>query len=536
MRKLLFFSLFLSCAASVFAQGSGDSTPYRFSPDKDAQVTYNNPIIPGFYSDPSVCRVGDDYYLISSTFEYFPGVPVFHSKDLINWEQIGHCIDRKEQLPNGINIFAATIRYHNGKFYMITTNVGGNGGNFYVTATNPAGPWSDPIWLKKVPGIDPDLFWDDDGKAYVISSPFILFEIDLETGKLLTEGHKVWYGTGGRYAEGPHIYKKDGLYYLMAAEGGTEEAHQETIARGSSIWGPYIDNPANPILAHANSAGQRNPIQGVGHADIIQAHDNSWWIVFHGYRNVFNMAGGVHHILGRETCLAPVTWPKNGWPVVNGNGIATVDMTCPTLPQKPFPVKPTKVDFDSKNLGLEWNYIKLPEYSNYITDSKKGTLGLRGSELTIGEQGSPTFVGRRLQDMFFSASTQIEFDPQNDNEEAGMILLNNGAHFDLMVHRINGKRSLVVKLQFGKLTYESEEIELKSGHVNLRIKGEKSTFTFSYSQENTDYKDIEIVDAKYLSSETVGWFTGVYVGLYATGKGKPSKEVAIFDWFEYEGK
>ena len=168
--------------------------------------------------------------------------------DLVNWEQIGHCIHRKEQIPNGINIFAATLRYHDGVFYMITTNI-----------------------------------------------------------------------TGGRYAEGPHIYKKDGYYYLMAAEGGTEEAHMETIARSHSIWGPYTENPANPILAHANAAGQGNPILRVGHADIIQAHDESWWIVFHGYRNISDK---VHHILGRETCLAPVCWPKNGWPVVNGNGTA----------------------------------------------------------------------------------------------------------------------------------------------------------------------------------------------------------------------
>lgn len=390
-------SVFAQNTSGVF-EGISRRNPFAVSPDPNAQLTFNNPVIPGFYSDPSVCRVGEDYYLITSTFEYYPGVPVFHSKDLVNWDQIGYCIHRKDQLPKGINIFAATIRYHDGKFYMITTNMGGNFGNFYVTATNPAGPWSDPIWLKNVPGIDPDLFWDDDGKSYVISSPFILFEIDLETGELLTEGRKVWNSTGGRYAEAPHIYKKDGFYYLMGAEGGTEEAHSETIARSHNIWGPYTDNPANPILAHANAAGQGNPIQGVGHADIIQAHDGSWWIVFHGYRTV---AWGAHHILGRETCLAPVTWPKNAWPVVNGNGTATVDMTCPTLPLRPFPEKPAKVDFDTENLGLEWNYIQLPENSNYSLDASQGVLSLKGSTLKIGEKGSPTFVGRRLQDMFF---------------------------------------------------------------------------------------------------------------------------------------
>ncbi|MBD0779628.1 glycoside hydrolase family 43 protein [Maribacter sp. ANRC-HE7] len=539
MRVLLVFLLivlnFPVCAQDAIegSQSPKRANPFAALPDPNEPVTYTNPVIPGFYSDPSVCRVGEDYYLVTSTFEYFPGVPVFHSKDLVNWEQIGHCIHRREQLPHGINIFAATLRHHKGTFYMITTNVA-NGGNFYVTASNPAGPWSDPIYVD-VPGIDPDLFFDDDGKAYVISSPFILYEIDLATGKLLTEGRKVWNGTGGRYAEGPHLYKKDGFYYLMGAEGGTEEAHSETIARSHSVWGPYTDNPANPILAHANAAGQGNPIQGVGHADMINAHDGSRWMVFHGYRNIADVSGGVHHILGRETCLAPVDWPKNGWPVVNGNGTVNVNMTVPTLPLKPFSKKSGKVEFDTPKLGLEWNYIQLPEESNYQLDAAKGVLHLKGSDGVIGDHGSPTFVGRRLQHLHFTATTLMEFDPKKENEEAGMILLNNGSHFDLLVHRKNGKRLLVVKLQFGSTTYTSEAIELKPGPVQLRVTGERTSFTFSYAQENGVFKDVETVDAKFLGSEVVGWFTGVYVGLYATGNGKKSKEHATYDWFEYEG-
>ena len=529
MNRILFLFLFTICASSVFAQFGGGGNPFAAIPQPDATVTYNNPVIPGFYSDPSVCRVGDDYYLISSTFEYFPGVPIFHSKDLVNWDQIGHVIHRKEQLPEGVNIFAATIRHHEGTFYMITTNMM-NGGNFYVTAKDPAGPWSDPIWLKDLGGIDPDLFWDEDGKAYVISSPLSLYEINLETGELLTEGKKIWNGAGGRYAEGPHLYKKDGYYYLMAAEGGTEEAHSETIARSNNIWGPYTENPANPILTHCNAAGQGNPIQGVGHADMIEAHDGSRWIVFHGYRNVSNKT---HHILGRETCLAPVSWPKNGWPVVNGNGTATVDMTCPTLPLQPVAKKLAKIDFDSEKLGLEWNYIQLPENNNFSLTERDGFLRLKGSKLKIGEQGPPTFVGRRLQDMYFTSTTRIEFDPKNENEEAGMVLLNNGSHFDVMISQSAGERNLIVKLQFGSLTYHSEPITLKPGPINLRIKGERSTFTFSYSQENDDYIDIKTVDSKFLSSETAGGFTGVYVGLYATGNGKISKSNADYDWFEY---
>lgn len=530
-KLLLGFSLFLhTLTPDIAGQNASPPNPFASAEEPDAEVTYQNPVIPGFYSDPSVCRVGEDYYLITSTFEYFPGVPVFHSKDLVHWEQIGHCIHRKEQLPGGVNIFAATIRHHEGTFYMITTNLAGRMGNFYVTATNPAGPWSDPVFIK-APGIDPDLFFDDDGKAYVISSPFVLYEIDLETGEFLTEGRKVWNGTGGRWSEAPHIYKKDGYYYLMAAEGGTEDAHSETIARSHNIWGPYTDNPANPILAHANAAGQGNPIQGVGHADIIQAHDDSWWMVFHGYRTVSNK---LHHILGRETCLAPVSWPKNAWPVVNGNGTARVDMTCPTLPLKPFPPKPERIEFDSEELSLDWNYTQLPVEENFSLTDRKGYFRLKGAAEVLGTRNSSTFVGRRLKDFYFNATTLVDFDPKAENEEAGMTLLNNGSHFDIMITKKERKRVLVVKLQFGQTLYKSEEIGLQAGPVRLRVSGNKSTFTFSFAQGNDSFTEIETVDSKFLATETVGFFTGVYVGLYATGNGKASTANADYDWFEYK--
>jgi xylan 1,4-beta-xylosidase len=495
--------------------------------DPAAPVTYHNPVIPGFWSDPSVCRVGDDYYLVNSTFEYFPGVPVFHSKDLVNWELIGYCIDRPTQLPRGLNIFATTIRYHGGIFYMITTNIGAEG-NFYVTAKNPAGPWSDPIFIQ-AQGIDPDLFFDDDGKAYVISSTFILFEIDLNTGKFISEGIKVWNGTGGRYTEGPHIYKKDGFYYIIAAEGGTEEAHSETIARSKNIWGPYNPNPSNPILTHCNAAGQGNPIQGIGHADIIQAHDFSWWIVFHGYRSV----GGTHHTLGRETCLAPVSWPENGWPVVNGNGTIIENMTCPTLPLKTFTAVRARTEFSMDKLSLEWNYLRYPDTWNYSLSSHKGFLRLKGSEQTIEDQKSPTFVGRRISDMYFTATTEVDFIPENENEEAGMILLNNGTHFDVIIKQLKGRRVVVGRLRFGTVVYETSEAVLKPGPVKLIIKNERANFILLYSQGNDEPKELTKVMARYLSSETVGGFTGVFIGFYATGNGKACKANADYDWFEY---
>src|SRR4030042_2877344 len=225
-------------------------------------TTFNNPIISGFYPDPSICRVGEDYYLFTSSFEYFPGVPIFHSKDLVHWRQIGYCLTRKSQLPlNNVRasggIYAPTLRYHDGTFYMVTTNVDG-GGNFYVTAKNPAGPWSEPVWLDHS-GMDPSLFFDDDGKVYYTrhegaGDGYVAQRIlNIETGKLEGPLRKIWGGTGGVWVESPHLYKINGKYYLTAAEGGTSYGHTQVIARSDSPWGPFESCPYNPILTHRNN-------------------------------------------------------------------------------------------------------------------------------------------------------------------------------------------------------------------------------------------------------------------------------------------
>ncbi|WP_297098541.1 glycoside hydrolase family 43 protein [uncultured Draconibacterium sp.] len=510
-------------------------TPYNAVVIPDSEVTYNNPVIPGFYPDPSVCRVGDDYYLVTSTFEYFPGVPVFHSKDLINWEKIGYCIDRDDQLPKPLNVFAPNIQYHNGTFYMITTNFGEGGGNFYVTAKDPAGPWSDPIWVD-IRGIDPDLFFDDDGKTYIINSFFMVYEIDLETGKILDEGRKLWYGNGGSALEGPHIYKKDGYYYILAAEGGTAEGHHVTMARALNLYGPYISNPANPVLAHENAAGQLNELHGIGHADIIHAHDGSWWMSFHGYRLIGNRVRGYHHTLGRETCMVPMEWPTNSWPVVNGNGTATLKMHCPTLPLQEKSKQSSHIDFDNPELGMEWNYIQAPLVKNYSLSERKGFLRLKGAANNIGENGSPTFVGRRVQHIDFRATTVVDFDPESENEEAGLTLVNHGTHFDISVKTHEDERVVQVQLEFGTNIYKSKSFSVKSGPVKLRIEGDTHHIRFLYAQNDNDFIELDSVVTSYISSETVGGYSGVYVGMFASGNGKISKVNADFDWFEYLGK
>lgn len=274
---------------------------------------FSNPIIPGFYPDPSMCRVGNDYYLVTSTFEYFPGVPLFHSRDLIHWRQIGHCLTRSSQLPlekagSSGGIYAPTLRYHNGKFYMVTTNVAV--GNFFVYADDPAGEWSEPVWLEHK-GIDPSLFFDDDGKVYftwTTDNQIWQCEIDINTGATLTKPRPIWSGTGGRYPEAPHLYKINGTYYLLIAEGGTEYGHMVTLARADSPWGSFESCPHNPILTHRHRGA--NPIQGTGHADLVEAHDGSWWMVFLAFRTLAHYQN-FHH-LGRETFLAPVKWDEAG--------------------------------------------------------------------------------------------------------------------------------------------------------------------------------------------------------------------------------
>lgn len=321
---------------------------------------YLNPIIDGYHPDPSVVHVGDDFYLINSSFCCFPGIPISQSKDLIHWEQIGNALTRTSQLnlkglPSDLGVFAPTIRYHKGTYYIINTNVGGatpekEGGspvrNFFVTAKDPRGPWSEPIWLQQE-GIDPSLLFDD-GKCYMVSNPdggIYLCEIDPKTDKQLTPSQLLWKGIGGRFPEGPHLYKKDGYYYLLISEGGTEFAHCLTIARSKNPYGPYESNPANPIFTNCRAVGQNSLIQATGHGDFVQAKDGSWWVVFLGYRN-FSQYGTYHH-LGRETFLAPVTWNKGEWPVINNGNPTDTVMTAKLLPQ--VPVKETKNVYDFTN-------------------------------------------------------------------------------------------------------------------------------------------------------------------------------------------
>lgn len=504
------------------------------------EKTYKNPILPGFYPDPSICRNGDDYYLVTSTFQFFPGVPVFHSKDMVNWKQIGHCLTRKSQLPldgarTSGGIYAPTIRYHNGVFYMVTTNVTG-GGNFYVTTTNPAGEWSEPIWVKQG-GIDPTIFFDDNGEVYFTSTgnkSIVLSKMDIKTGILLSDVKTIWHGTGGRYPEAPHIYKLNGWYYLMIAEGGTEYGHMETIARSKNIWGPYESNPDNPIITHRSAAGQHSPIQGTGHADIIQAHDNSWWMVFLAFRP----AGGTFHHLGRETFLMPIQWDNNGWPFINKDDTASRVVKAPSFLQKEAATAPSRDNFDKPDFELYWNFMRNPAMENYSLSQKKGFLTLKGSEVTLNDVASPTFIARRQQHFNFTASAPLILENSSIGDEAGLtVFMDEQYHYDLFLTNINNKYFVTLKYKLGKIDHIEKKYEVSNPKVILKVKGEPLNYTFSFKEDGgSEEIMLGTVETKFLSSEVAGGFTGVYLGLYSTGNGKKASSNAVFDWFDYVGK
>lgn len=487
------------------------------------QWGYENPVISGFHPDPSVCRVGDDFYLVNSTFQFFPGVPVFHSQDLIHWELIGHCLTRRSQIALGEaeaggGIYAPTIRYHDGTFYMIVTNVT-SGGNLIVTATNPAGPWSDPVWVNQ-DGIDPTLFWDEETCYYVGTSQgsIVLFEIDPTTGEHLTETKPIWKGTGGRWPEGPHLYKKDGWYYLLIAEGGTELAHCVTIGRSRNIWGPYEGCPDNPLLTHCSLAGQDSIIQGLGHSDLVQAADGSWWAVCLGFR----WPVGSHHLLGRETFLVPVTWEKGQWPVYNNRQPLSTDMQCPTLPQVPLAEPSPTMTFSSATadkpfaegrFDLRLNFLCNPVEENYSLTSREGWLRLTAGEKNLDEAGPSTFIGARQTAISQIARTVIDGSGLKEGGRAGLtVYMGSRYHYDVAIVRKGGRYVAQMLYRLGNMAHVEKEVVLDGPTAQLVVEAEPGIYRL-----NVNGGQVTVMDAHFLSSETAGGFTGIYFGAFCDG-------------------
>jgi xylan 1,4-beta-xylosidase len=495
---------------------------------------YRNPILPGFHPDPSVCRVGGDFYLVTSSFEYFPGVPIFHSRDLVHWRQLGHCLTRASQLPLALanasgGVWAPTLRYHQGVFYITTTNMSGVG-NFIVTATAPEGPWSEPITVAQ-PGIDPSLFFDEDGSVLYTTSHEGAFQsrIDVKNGKLLSEPKVIWAGTGGQYPEGPHLYRRDDWYYLLLSEGGTEYGHMITMARSKSPWGPFEPCVRNPLLTHRS---YRSPIQGLGHADLVDTPGGAWFAVALGFRP--NGYPPCYH-LGRETFLSPVSWADDGFPVFGKQGRLELEDEAP-LELESLSAAGARDDFSSSEPALYWNYLRNPNAELYSLSERPGYLRLRGSADGLDDTASPAWVGRRQCHFAAHVATCLEFQPESEGEEAGLVVrMNERHHYEVFVTRRGGVPSVVLRRRIGSLRAEVACHPLAQSDRGwvLAVAAERDKYVFRYGRSENELSLLGEGETRYLSTEVAGGFTGVYFAMYSTGNGVPCARPADFDWFDY---
>ncbi len=480
-------------------------------------MKYTNPIVKGFYPDPSVCYAEGKFYLVCSSFQYFPGVPLFESDDLVNWTQIGHVLTRKnqvmlEKINSSGGVFAPTIRYNSGRFYMVTTNDTTHQ-NFYVWTDDIRGEWSDPIFVDQG-GIDPSLFFED-GHTYFMSNGsddegrggVVQCEIDIETGRKLTPSRVIWQGTGGRYLESPHLYKIDGKYYLMAAEGGTEYGHMITYARGDSPWGEFESYPGNPVLTNRNKAPFI--IQGIGHGDLIQSKSGEWYILSLGFRQI-HMWQTFHH-LGREVFLTPVRFGNDGWFTAGNDGTTDESYEIPgdfeQCEKKLYTFENTKWDID-------WCFLRHPRMENYQFADGKAVLA--GTDITLDDVDSPTFIGLRQRDFCGEVSCRVSL----AGGEGGIsIYMSENEHYEIALRETPDGIEAVEKLNIGNIKHIQNSVKLSCNEAILGIEMDSLTYKFYVT---ADSRRLYLGDAmtKYVSTEVSGGFTGVLIALYAVGNGK----------------
>ena len=506
---------------------------------------YTNPILTGFYPDPSITRRGSDYYLVTSSFSYFPGIPIFQSRDLVNWTQIGYVLDRPTQLKVdtvGVSrgVFAPTLRYHDGTFYLINTAVDA-GGNFVVTATDPAGPWSDPTFLG-FDGIDPDLFFDDDGRAWVMSNgppaetpryqghrAIWLQEFDPRARQLI--GPRSLVINGGVdlaknpiWIEAPHLFKVNGWYYLICAEGGTADQHSEVVFRSRAVQGPYAPFEGNPILTQRHLSPSRpNPVTSTGHVDLVQTPGGEWWAVFLGTRPY----RGDEYNTGRETFLLPVDW-RGEWPVILRD-TATVPYVVrrPSLAAQPAPPIPTRGnftyrdDFTESSLRRDWQLLRTPREAWYSLTAPAGALTLRARPASIAQRSQPSFVARRQQHLESSATTLMRYRPTDEGDRAGLVIFQNEQfYYFLGVTRVGGRAMVQVERAAGleppTIVAQTPLSSAAFEFIYLRIETHGSTLDFSYALEPGNWQTLGAgLDGSLLSTHRAAGFVGAVFGLYA---------------------
>lgn len=551
-------ALLLSCLLALPSwAGEARFTSVRYSGVDGEPVpadSYRNPIIAGFYPDPSVIRVGDDFYLTTSTFGYFPGLPIFHSRDLVNWEQIGNAIDRPDQMPYGPReeisrgLFAATLAHHQDTFYITNTcfYCPGHGiGNFVITAHDPAGPWSDPVWLP-FDGIDPSLFFDIDGTAWMVHNgmpdgepryeghrAIWLQRFDTATQSMVGERHLladsgVDPSSNPQHVEGPHLFRRGNWYYLIAAEGGTGEQHAQMVWRSRTVTGPYEAWMGNPTLTQRDLDPSRpDPITSTGHAQFVELQDGSWWTVFLATRPY----RGNQYNLGRETFLLPLEW-QDDWPVVLPRGAHVPAITQrPTLPAAPVS-KPTtgsfawEERFTAARLPMQWLSIHGPRSPWYQT----GTDGLRilAAETALGahatQDGQPSYLSHRLQHHNAVMETTLDPSKLDVGDLAGLALVQNeGYHLVAAVDRRDAEHAeLVLLLRAGKddplLGRELARQSLPSldENVQFRIRLNAPRLDVDYALGNDPWQSLgQDIDASQLSVDTASGFIGNTFGPYA---------------------
>lgn len=482
-------------------------------------MIYKNPVLSGFYPDPSVCGDGKKFYMVCSSFQYFPSVPLFESDNLVNWKQIGYVLTRSTQVylddvRSSGGVFAPTIRYNNGRFYMVTTNDSTHE-NFYVYTDDIYGEWSDPITVNQ-DGIDPSLMFDD-GHAYFLSNGtdefgnhgVIQCEIDIETGKKISSSRAIWKGSGGRYLESPHMYHIGNKYYLTAAEGGTEYGHMITYAVSDNVWGKFEGYCSNPVLTNRNKAPYI--IQGIGHGDLICDKYGQYFFVSLGFRQIG--IWDTYHTLGREVFLTPVHFIDNNYFTAGNDGTTDEEYEIyGDFTQEKLPV----FTFENTNPDIDWCFLRKPKAENYSLSKDKFIL--KGSDITLDDVLSPTFVALRQREFKFTLDTDLKI---AGNGYAGVtIYMDEKEHYDLYADCENA----YLKLNIGEAKCVVKQIPINKENVHLTVKADNYGYSFTV---NGTYMGSG--SSKYLSTEVAGGFTGVMLGLFAVNDCS-----ADFDGFKLE--